>query len=280
MTLQEVRAWAREVSGSAVQARITLAAGGLAYFVALALAPAALALGAIVGLLLTPQQVHSVLDSVVTRLPQLASIGPVVQGLVSTIATASSTSVTIATVVSLVLAVWAASNVAVGVRMALAPLYGTVTVRGGFVPRVMAAVATFVVLVVAAALVVLAAVLPQVLAFFHVDVTWLLDSPVAAVVVLTALVVLVARRVMRRAGGLARGWRSPGPPLAAVWILVVTLGVGIFVRLSTSLTAATAIFGSLIVVLLWLYLSFLGLLVAAVVDAQAGAPAAMPTPRF
>ena len=58
------------------------------------------------------------------------------------------------------------------------------------------------------------------------------------------------------------------------------LGVGIFVRLSTSLTAATAIFGSLIVVLLWLYLSFLGLLVAAVVDAQAGAPAAMPTPRF
>ena len=280
MTLQEVRAWAREVSGSAVQARITLAAGGLAYFVALALAPAALALGAIVGLLLTPQQVHSVLDSVVTRLPQLASIGPVVQGLVSTIATASSTSVTIATVVSLLLAVWAASNVAVGVRMALAPLYGTVTVRGGFVPRVMAAVATFVVLVVAAALVVLAAVLPQVLAFFHVDVSWLLDSPVAAVVVLTLLVLLVARRVMRRAGGLARGWRSPGPPLAAVWILVVTLGVGIFVRLSTSLTAATAIFGSLIVVLLWLYLSFLGLLVAAVVDAQAGAPAAQPTPRF
>lgn len=268
MTVSEVRERALRVMRATAHARATLSAGGLAYFVALSLAPAALAVGAIAGLLLTPDQVRTALDALVTRLPALAPVLPAVQGVVSTVTSASAASVTLTSVVGLLLAVWAASNVAVGVRRALVPIYGGDISAGGFAVRVMAAVGTLVVLVIGAALVVLAALLPRLLAFLNVDASWLVSSPLLSTLALLVLVLMVSRVVLRRAGGLARGWRSPGPPIVAVWVLAVTAGLGLYVSMSTSLSAAMAVFGSLVVVLLWLYLCFLGLLVGAVLDAE------------
>ncbi len=63
-------------------------------------------------------------------------------------------------------------------------------------------------------------------------------------------------------------WTSPGVLLATVGILAATVGVGVYARFSSSLGAAVLLFGTAIVVLLWLYLCFLSLLWGAIVEAD------------
>ena len=58
-------------------------------------------------------------------------------------------------------------------------------------------------------------------------------------------------------------WKSPIAIAVALWFLGVSAGVGVYVGLSTTIGAAIAAFGAPMVVLLWLYLSFIGLLLGA-----------------
>ena len=63
-------------------------------------------------------------------------------------------------------------------------------------------------------------------------------------------------------------WTSLGAAIAAGWIVAVTAGVGAYARFSGSLGAAVLVFGTAVVILLWLYLCFLGLLWGAVIEAD------------
>jgi uncharacterized BrkB/YihY/UPF0761 family membrane protein len=61
---------------------------------------------------------------------------------------------------------------------------------------------------------------------------------------------------------------SWGPLVAAVWIMGSSAGVGVYVSLSGTLGAAIIVFGSALVVLMWLYLCFVGLLFGAEIEAD------------
>jgi membrane protein len=262
-------AMARRIIAEYTRTRVSLSAGGLAYFVGLALIPAAVVLGSVAGLFVTPAQVTSGMDALVSHNPALASSRPVIEGVVSAAASASATSFTLATLASVLLAIYASSYVVVGARLALHSIYGIERARYGIAGRMAAAVATFLAVVVVALLVVLVTVLPRVLSAMGIEQrTSILSNEVVDWVLLVALLFLGVRTLLRRVGGSRSGWWAPGPLVATAWIAVVSGGLGLYVKLSTVMGAALVAFGSIIVVLLWTYLCFLGLFIGALIDSD------------
>ena len=83
-------AWGTRLGLEYTRTRASLAAGGLAYFVALSLAPAALAFGTLAGLVLDPDEVRAVLERLTGRAPEAAGdLQPAVEALVSLVEGAS-----------------------------------------------------------------------------------------------------------------------------------------------------------------------------------------------
>jgi len=267
-----VIAWGTRLGADYQRSRATLAAGGLAYFVALSLAPAALAFGTIAGLVLSPEDVRAALERLADRAPaSLGNLQPIVDALVSTIETASASAFTITTLVSVLVAIYASSKVVYGMRMALDSVYGVPEVRSGLLERGLSAVVTLVGLVLGVALVILLTLVPRVLEWLGVTDTrlttgnWFADWVIAI-----ALVFLAARAILARGPHQRQrvGWLSPGAWAATAGIAGATIGVGIYARFSTSLSAAVLLFGTAVVILLWLYLCFLALLWGAIIEAD------------
>ena len=259
----------QRVMAEATRTRITLSAGGLAYFVGLALIPAAIVLGSVAGLLVTPAQVSAGLDTLVSHNPALSTVRPVIEGVINAASSASATSFTLTTIVSVLLALYASSYVVVGTRLALHAIYGRTGEKYGLVGRLLAAVFTFAGLVALAVLVALVSVLPRVLGALGLEQhTSLLSNEVVDWLVLLVLLFLGVHAVLHRVGGSRSGWFALGPVVATVWIAAVSAGLGLYVNLSTVIGAALAAFGSIIVVLLWTYLCFLGLFFGALIDAD------------
>lgn len=268
-------AYGREVSEDYRRTRASLAAGGLAYFVALSIAPAALAFGSIAGLLLDPADVRAGLEQVAVRAPQtFDAIEPITSALLSTVETASAGSFTVATLVSVVIAVYASSKVVLGLRMAMNSAFAVVETRGGMLDRLVAAVVTLIALVAGVAIIVLLTVVPRVLAWLGLPpLPVSTGTPVLDWLVLV-LIVLVAVRWLLQHGPNRRArvpWRSLGAWVGTLGIVGATIGVGIYAHYSSGIGAAVLLFGTAIVILLWLYLCFVALLWGAVIEARAEA---------
>ena len=264
--------WGQRLSLDYQRNRTALAAGGLAYFVALSLAPAALAFGTVAGLILDPEEVRTALENLVGKAPgTITGAQTAIDALVNLIAGASASTFTITTIVSLVIAVYAASKVVFGVRMAMNTTFGVVETRGGFLERMISTLVTLIGLVAGVVIVVVLTLVPRILSWLGIDGvslttgSWLVDW-----IVVVALVYLGVRWIMHHApnGGRRVPWTSPGVTLATVGIVGATVGVGIYARFSASLGAAVLLFGTAIGILLWLYLCFLALLWGAIIEAD------------
>jgi uncharacterized BrkB/YihY/UPF0761 family membrane protein len=244
-SLRDVLIWWQRLSLNYQRNRVALAAGGLAYFVALSVAPAALAFGTMAGLVLDPAQVRDALERLAERTPgTVDAFRPMLESLLSTIETASASTFTITALISVFVAIYGASKVVFGLRMAMNTIFGVIETRSGLIDRAISAVVTLVGLVVAVGLVVVAAVLPSVLAELGVDRPSLLTgSPWVEWLVIAILVYLAARWLLAHAPDHSRRvpWASRGALVATVGILVVTAGVGVYARLSTSLNAAVLV---------------------------------------
>jgi membrane protein len=270
--LEPILEWGRRISLDFQRNRASLAAGGLAYFVALSLAPAALAFGTVAGLFLDPADVRTVLNNLVARAPgTINGAQAAIDALVNLVEGASASTITITTVVSVLIAVYAASKVVLGLRMAMNTTFGLVETRGGFIERIVSALITLVGLVAGVAIVVILTFLPRLLQWLGVEGfslstgSWLVDWGVGLV-----LVYLAVRWLMHHSPNYGQSvpWRSLGVLVATVGIVGATVGVGIYARFSASLGAAVLLFGTAIVVLLWLYLCFLALLWGAIIEAD------------
>lgn len=273
--IRETIAYGRTISEEYRRTRAGLAAGGLAYFVALSLAPAALALGTLAGLLLDPADVTDVLERLAGRAPEtFDAIEPVTKAVMSTVESASASSFTITTLVGLVIAIYSASKVVLGLRMAMNSAFGVQETRGGLVERGFAAIVTLIGLVGAVAVVILLTIVPRVL-------DWL-DLPTVPVSTgigvldwgIVVLGVLIVVRWLLTHGPDRRArvpWRSLGAWVATLGIMAATAGVGVYVHYSASISTAILLFGTAVVLLLWLYLCFVALLWGAVIEAHAEA---------
>jgi membrane protein len=264
--------WGSRLGADYTRNRASLAAGGLAYFVALSLAPAALAVGTLAGLFLEPAEVRAALDALVARAPEGAGdLQPLVDALVGVVESASASAFTITTVVSALIAIYAASKVVFGLRMAMNTVFGVTETRSGLIERAVATAITLVGLVLMVAVVILLTFVPRVLEWLGATGrttstgNWLLDWLVVIVLVFVSV-----RWILRHAPneGERVPWSSLGAIVATLGIFGVTVGVGVYARFSSSLGAAVLLFGTAVVILLWLYLCFVSLLWGAIIEAD------------
>jgi membrane protein len=266
--------WGRRVSGEYTRTRASLAAGGLAYFVALSLAPAALAFGSIAGIFLDPTQVRDVLERMAGRAPETASaMQPFIDALVSTIETASASAFTITTVVSALVAIYAASKVVYSLRMAMNDVFRVQETRSGPFERAISAIATLVGMIAAVALVIVLTIVPRVLQWVGIESVRLsTGNSVLDWVAAFALAFLLVRWTIMHSPNVRQRvpWTSLGAWVATVGIAGATVGVGIYAKYSSSLGATVLLFGTAVVILLWLYLTFVALLWGAIIEADSG----------
>jgi membrane protein len=126
-------------------------------------------------------------------------------------------------------------------------------------------------LVAAVGLVILLTFVPRMLGWLGVTgVTTSTGSWILDWLVVTALAFASVRWILHHAPnhGERVPWTSLGAVVGTVWIVAVTGGVGIYAKYSSSLGAAVLVFGTAVVILLWLYLCFVGLLWGAVIEAD------------
>lgn len=270
--VQELVAWGSRLGLEYTRTRASLAAGGLAYFVALSIAPAALAFGTLAGLFLDPADVRAVLERLAERAPEsLGNLQPVVEALVSTVETASASAFTVTTLISALIAIYASSKVVFGVRMAMNTVFGVEETRSGLVERGVATIITLVGLVAAVATVVVLTVVPRALDWLGVtDVRLTTGNWLADWLIVIVLTFLAVRWILRHAPNRHQRvpWTSRGAVAATLGIAAATVGVGIYTRFSSSLSAAVLVFGTAVVILLWLYLCFVALLWGAIIEAD------------
>lgn len=229
-----------------------LAAAGVAFFALLSVVPAMAALVALYGLFADPADVaRELTDLFGTDLgPGRAWILDQLQRLAAT----SATSLTLAAIVALLLAVWSASS---GVRH----LLDAVDLAFGL-PRVklvrarVRGVLGMLALVVAAAIVVgLLSVAPDLSGW----ISWLRYPLIVAVV-------LLGCGRLYRPGG-ARGPAPVGAVVAtAIWV-VGSAGLSVYIGRGPDLEAAYGAFASVVVLMLWLWICGIALLAGAHVTA-------------
>jgi len=245
--------------------RTSLASGGLAYFVMLAIAPAAIVIGSIVGWFITPAQLQQVLGdlgrhSVVTFADGMNA------ALVSLVEHSSTTAFTITGSVSVLIAIYASSKMLYGLRLALDLAFAVPTEQRSWMQRVWATLATVIGLLAVVVLLLALAVVPAMLRALGLGELTLLAGVTA---VDWLLLWVIAWGLVRVAYRYLNGAHprlpllAAGPLVAALAITLATAGVGAYAHLSSTLGAALAVFGSPVVVLLWLYLCFLSILVGA-----------------
>jgi uncharacterized BrkB/YihY/UPF0761 family membrane protein len=127
--------------------RLMLAAGGLAFFTVLSVAPMLFALGAIASVFLSTQDIRAMYESFVQFVPAAADPdGTTAQALESVATSSSATTFTVSTVVAIAVGIYAASRVVIGMRMALDAIFEVTVVKSPIINRLIAAVITLVLL--------------------------------------------------------------------------------------------------------------------------------------
>jgi membrane protein len=272
VNLQAVVAYVREISSRMGEHRASLASGGLAYFVVLALAPAAVVVGSLAGLLLTPSEIRQAFERLQEFSPSLASnVSGLTDALISVVENASTTSVTVATSVSVVVAIYASSKVVYGIRLAQDASFGVVSTNRNLLVRAISAVITLAALLAVTVVIVAFTFVPKILSAFGLeDVRLLTGSTAVDWIGLVVVVWLLVRLTMSHLTAARQRIpiRALGPVAATAVIAASTIGVGIYAHFSSTLSAAVLVFGSPVVALLWLYLCFLGLLIGSEMEAM------------
>ena len=244
--------------------RDDLTAASLAFYVSLALAPAAIALGAIASLVLTPEAVSQALSGTVSEIPDtLAGLKPLADSLVAMVERASATSFTFTTIIGIAVAVYASSRFVYVLRLGLDVVAETQSAHQGIVSRLWSALFTLAALIVAAIVMVLWYVLPKVVSeqFVNVLTEFVVLDWIVMIVLMYLAVLLVFRFGPHQRVRVP--WLSAGTLFTTAWFVIGSLLIGVYVSWSTTLGNAVALLGFGIGFIFWLYIMFLGLFLGA-----------------
>ena len=247
--------------------RGSLAAGGMAYFVLLAIAPAAVAIGALTGKLIGPANARSAIEAMLEQIPgDSQEFKSSIDSILNVMTSASTGVVTLASILSFFVAIYASSKAMMALRLALDAAFDFEGVRHGLVVRVRDAIFTLVGLLLASTIVLILTLLPQILQLFGVT-NFRLSTGLgwADWLIFTAMVWGLVLGLYRwvPSNKCSMTWKSPVALAVTIWLLGASAGVGIYVSVSSTIGSAIAAFGAPMIVLLWLYFSFIGLLLGA-----------------
>ncbi len=268
--------WVARVGRQFTGYRMSLVAGGLAYFVALSLAPLAIAFGTLAGLVLSPEEVKSALESLADNTPDAAHLtaNTALKELLALVTGASAAAASITTIVSLAVALYASSKVVYGVRMAMNTAFAVPDRRGGMLERLVSALVTLVGLIIGVVVIVAVTIIPKILHDLGIDSSGIttgqawLDWAIVTVLVYAGVWAVLSFAPSRRR---LLSWRDWGVLVGTVAVMGATAFVGVYVHYSSTMSAAILALGTPVVLLLWLYLCFIGILSGALVSADARA---------
>jgi membrane protein len=254
--------------------KLTLVSAGVAFYAFLAFVPALVVIVTVYGLVATPADIQRQVHDFAGALPQ--EVQGFIQQQIASIGSASGAGVSVTLLIAVVLALWSASGgmaaLVSGVNVAReqAEPKSFVKKRGKALALTFGAVLLLVVMMF------LIAALPSILADAGLGtagrvVLNVLRWPLLAIVMVLALGVLyrVAVQEPKPAGF---GVVTPGALVATLLWLVLS---GLFAVYTANFASYSKTYGSLasiVVVLLWLYLSALAVLLGAEIDGASTAP--------
>ena len=261
-------AWrtARRATSEQSSDRLGLAASGAAFWLLIAVFPAALAAVSLFGLLFTPAEVARRLASVAAAGP--GSLGSVVARQLRHVAATNPGRLSVGLVVSVVLALWSTSAGVYNLVRAVRVAYGLPTLR--YVDARLHALRGAVIVVLGLGVV----------AAVSATITDLLDRSAKGVEALVGVPLLLLL-VTGLAAGLYRfsvrrpvAFRQLLPGAVATGVAVVGLLVAfdVYLHLSTHFTAVYGALAGVVLAMLFAYLAIYAMLLGAVVNAQRGEP--------
>ena len=246
---------------------ISLIAAGIAFYILAALFPALAAMVSIYGLVADPTQVAERIKGLGGMLPPEA-VKIITDG-IENFAHKSGSQLSFALVISLVLALWSAragmSSVMTGLNIAYEE-----TEKRSFIMQNIIALALTLGGILFGILVILAvAIVPAALAFLHADGVVAQALDIARWPVLAAVVVLAFAVIYRYAPSRTHAdwrWISWGSGIAAVMWLVGSVVFSFYVSHFGSYSATYGALGTVVVMLLWFWVSAIVLLLGAEID--------------
>lgn len=255
------------VKENVTQKNTTLLAAGVAYYGFISLIPAMAAAISIYGMVVDPQQAASRIERSLGVLPTEARDLMVQQ--VESITGSSSSALSITAVVSIVLALWAASSGMANLMKAVNQAYDELHTRKFLRHRGLALLLTLGGIVLAGAALAAMAILPAVasdwpspLGLVMTVVGWV----VAAGLFLAGLAVLY--RYAPERDDPQWSWVSPGAVLALVVWLLATLGLRFYAANFGSYNETYGALAGVVLLLLWLFVSAFAVLLAAEANAE------------
>ena len=259
---------------------LSLVAGGVTYYVILALFPGLAALVSIYGLVADPNQIEKQVNVVSGLLPDSAR--DLISGELHQLASASNGALGIGLVVGVLLALWSASRGMSGMISALDIAYDQPERRGFFRFNMIALLLTLGLIIGGLIVVALVAGLPALLAGMGARsgtriVVVIVQWPVLIVFVLTMLAILY--RYAPDHNEPKWEWVSPGAVTATVLWLIASILFSVYVSRFGSYNKTYGSLGAIIVLLTWLWISVSFVLLGAEINAESerqttGEPAA------
>jgi len=260
----------------------SIVAGGLSFYVFFALAPTALAIGALAGAFLTQKQVQAAIQAVFDRSPEtLKSLEPTTKALVELADRGTSSAFTITTIASFFVAVYVSSRVVYGLRATLTRIFGVPERVHGLIDRGFSAFVALGGMITVVVLLLVLQLLPRILDELGLsDVLRLVGVRVVNWTVLSLVAFVVCGLVIRFLPDVPTSlrMRSWGVLFATLWMLGSSAVFGLYTSLSNTVGAAIVAFGTPIVLLLWFYLVFMGILIGGAIEAQLHGAEAPPRP--
>lgn len=262
------RAALKRVNPRAKLLNIPLLASGVAFWALLALFPMLIALITVYGLVSSPEDVTSQVDSALGALS--SDVQNTVGDQLKTVA-AGGGSLSIGLLISVLVSLWSASGGAQNLMKALSAAYEQEETRGFVALKARALLLTVGALVMGVVVVGVVGVLPRLLGSLldNGPLRVVLDSAMAVVLfflVVGAVTVLYRLGPANRPAGLA--WASPGALAATTLWAVGTFGFAVYVNNFSKYGNVYGALAGVIVLMLWLYLTVYAILLGALFNSE------------
>jgi membrane protein len=248
---------------------VSLLAAGVAFKALLALFPAIVAAISIWGLVADPAQITSQIEGITSALPEDAA--GLLEGQVENVASSGSSTLGIALIVSVLLALWSASGGAAGLVEGINAAYDEIDQRKFPVKRGLALLLTVGAIVGLLVTLGLIAVLPALIGSLGLGsvgelivriATW----PILAILAIAGLALLY--KVAPNRDNPRTKWVTWGAVIATVLWLIGSFGFTLYVENFGSFGATYGAFAGIIVLMLWLMLTAFIVLLGAEINAE------------
>ena len=267
------RGWkdvAKRVAAESKEDHLTLMSAGVAFYFLIALIPAIAAVVSIYALVADPAEVGDQLASFLEAAPE--DVGQLVLSQAERVAATSSGAASISAVVSVLLALWAASAGCQHLIEAVNAAYDEEETRGFVKLRALALAMTVGAVVFLAVAMGVIAVVPALLEDTALGdaariAIQILRWPAVAIFVILGLAVLYRYAPDRDEPKWS--WVSPGAVIATVVWLVASVGFSIYVSNFGSYNETYGSLGAVIIVMLWLFITALSMILGAEINAEA-----------